>query len=248
MIDVIVCGALGRMGQLIVKEVLADKDLNLVGAIENDDNPNLSRDMGMVVGVGEVGVSVAPSRELSKLFEKENVMIDFTNAEASVEHVKASFGFRANSVIGTTGFKGEQLEEIEKIVKENGTSSVLSPNFSVGMNVFWEASKLLAQYLEDYDVEIIEAHHRMKKDSPSGSAKRIAEIVSRGREIPTHSIRAGGIAGDHMVLFAGTGERIELVHRAQSRECFASGAIRAVKWVANKEDGIVHSMKDVLGI
>ncbi len=250
MIDIVVCGACGRMGGLIVKEVLSNKDLNLVGAIAEDDDPNLSRDTGIITGTGKTGVSITPTSELSRLLEKRGnaVMMDFTNPEATVAHVKASFGFAVNTVIGTTGFNDEQLGAIKKLVKENGASSVLSPNFSVGMNVYWEVSKFLAQNLGDYDVEIVEAHHRMKKDSPSGTAKKIATIVSNGKEVPTHSIRAGDIAGDHVLLFAGAGERIELTHRAQSRVCFASGAIHAARWVANKRDGKVHSMKDVLGI
>ena len=251
MIDVISYGACGRMGRLIINKVVSSKDLNLIGAIADDDDPDQGKDIGVVIGMGEVGVSVTPCSKLSRSFEngkRDKVIIDFTNPKATMEQVRASFGYGVNGVIGTTGLSRGQLEEIEKIVKANGTSFVLSPNFSVGMNIFWEVSRLLAQHLEDYDVEIVEAHHKMKKDSPSGTAKKIAEIVSEGKKIPIHSIRAGDIAGDHGLIFAGAGERIELVHQAHSRDCFASGTIRAARWVAEKRDGRVHSMKDVLGI
>jgi 4-hydroxy-tetrahydrodipicolinate reductase len=239
MIDVIVCGACGRMGRLIIKEVLVDGELNLIGAVESDDNPDLGR-------VVRMGVTITPSSRLPELLgeAKDVVIMDFTEPQATVEHMRASGG--ANSVIGTTGLTDGQIAEIKKIVEERGSSSVLSPNFSPGMNVLWEVSRFLAQKLEGYDVEIVEAHHRTKKDAPSGSAKRIAEIV--GGDAPIHSIRAGDIAGDHMLLLAGQGERIELIHRAHSRECFASGAIRAAKWIAGRRDGKIHSMQEVLGI
>jgi 4-hydroxy-tetrahydrodipicolinate reductase len=151
-------------------------------------------------------------------------------------------------------------------VAEGNVSAVVSPNFSVGVNVFWKMCGVLAAVLENYDVEILETHHDKKKDAPSGTAMKAAQIVSeitgienivygrqgnvgaRGREIGVHAIRAGDVVGEHMIIFAGNKERIELTHRAHSREAFAEGALTAIRWVSARRDGKVHTMAEVLGL
>jgi len=171
-----------------------------------------------------------------------------------------------NSVVATTGLSEEFLKRFEASVAESNVSAVQSPNFSVGVNVFWKMCGVLAAVLEDYDVEIIETHHDKKKDAPSGTAFKAAQIVSevtgidryvygrqgnvgpRGREIGIHAIRAGDVVGEHTIIFAGNKERIELTHRASSRETFAEGALTAIRWVSARRDGRVHSMAEVLGL
>jgi 4-hydroxy-tetrahydrodipicolinate reductase len=167
-----------------------------------------------------------------------------------------------NLVVGTTGFSADQMDQMKKAI-DGQVVAVISPNFSIGVNVFWKLLAVAANALKEYDIEVIEAHHNQKKDAPSGTALAaidvlknalgITEVVHgrkgvalRGKEIGVHAVRAGDIVGDHTVLFAGPGERIEIKHQAHSRTAFASGAVRAARWVAKAAPG-VYSMSDVLG-
>ncbi|MEA1945364.1 MAG: 4-hydroxy-tetrahydrodipicolinate reductase, partial [Euryarchaeota archaeon] len=190
-----------------------------------------------------------------------DVLIDFTIADAAVRNIKSAVRNNVNLVVGTTGLEPYQ-NEIKEIIADN-VSAVIAPNFSVGVNLFWKLLAEAALYIGDWDIEIVEAHHRHKKDAPSGTAVHAAEVMRkvlgekemvygrqgicpRGDEIGIHAIRGGDIVGDHLVLFAGDGERIEIKHQAHSRQAFAGGAIRAARWVMDAPKGL-HGMDEVLG-
>ncbi|MGB9901938.1 4-hydroxy-tetrahydrodipicolinate reductase [Methanothrix sp.] len=254
MTDVALTGAKGRMGSLIIDEIKSSQDLKLVAAID-------------IVGIGEPvlgDLRVSDAGDVRRVLRESrpDVLIDFTVPSAALENIRAAADNGVALVVGTTGFSEEQLSIIEDTIKSAGIAAVISPNFSLGVNVFWKLVEMAARLLSDYDVEVIEAHHRRKKDAPSGTAMRTAEILrrclgiedirygregmcERGREIGVHAVRAGDIVGDHTVLFAGPGERIEIKHQAHSRSAFATGALRAARWVVRAPPGI-HSMEEVL--
>ena len=263
MIKIAVTGACGRMGGLIIENVLKSADLKLVSAI---DVTGIGSDIGEVIRGGKLDIPVSDANDISSVLErsKPDVLIDFTIASAAVKNVIAASGKKVNLVVGTTGFSPEQRVLMEKSIRDNDVAAVISPNFSIGVNVFWGLLAEAARNLEDYDIEIIEAHHNQKKDAPSGTAMKAAEVISkvlggkefvhgrhglspRRKEIGIHAVRGGDIVGDHTVLFAGDGERIEIKHQAHSRQAFANGAVRAAMWVSTARPGI-YEMKDVLGI
>ncbi len=263
MIKIAVAGACGRMGGLIIENVLKSKNMKLVAAI---DISNIGKDIGEVMKTGALNVPVEDANNIEWSLEnsKPDVLIDFTIADSAVKNVLAASGKKVNLVVGTTGFTKEQTSIMEKAIKDNSVSAVISPNFSIGVNVFFGLLAEAASRLGDYDIEIIEAHHNQKKDAPSGTALKAAQTVSnvlggrefvygrrglspRRNEIGIHAVRGGDIVGDHTVLFAGDGERIEIKHQAHSRQAFAKGAVRAAEWVCSSSPG-VYEMKDVLGI
>ncbi|MHC1626901.1 MAG: 4-hydroxy-tetrahydrodipicolinate reductase [Methanoculleaceae archaeon] len=252
MIEIAVSGAFGRMGSTVARLVNEADDLRFVG--------------GTDISGGECyGSPVYPAKDIEQfLIETEpDVLIDFTNADASLENIRSAVKARTALVVGTTGFSDAQRDEIRSLV--SGTvPAVISSNFSVGVNIFWNLIRSAVHLLPDYDIEVIEAHHRFKKDSPSGTAKTILDIIDeelgpkkrvygregpgeRGDEVGVHSIRGGDIVGDHTVLFAGNFECIELSHRAYDRAVFAKGAIKAARWVIGQKPG-VYTMNDVLGL
>ena len=252
MVKVVVCGASGRMGQTIGRMVKESEDLELVGGI--DLRPGTF-----------FGADIVASQDIESLLKskKPDVLIDFTVAQAAVGNVKAAAKNNVALVIGTTGFTPEQRREMAAAI-EGHVPAVISSNFSVGVNIFWQLVREAGKLLSDYDIEVIEAHHRNKKDAPSGTAKTILQILDeevgarkklygregmmeRGNEIGVHVIRGGDIVGDHSVMFSKNFETIELSHRAYDRSVFASGALRAARWVAGKEPGI-YGMNDVLGL
>lgn len=254
MIKVAVTGACGRMGSLIIKNVMQEDDMELVAAFD-------VRNVGTHLG----DVKVLDVKDVHEVFTKKkpDVLVDFTTASGAVENVISAAENDVNLVIGTTGFTPKQQVQMERAIDKK-VAAVISPNFSVGVNVFWKMIGEMAKHLKNYDVEIVETHHRHKKDAPSGTATRAAKIISdvlggkktiygreglctRGGEIGVHAVRGGDVVGDHLVLFAGDGERMEIIHRAHSRQAFASGVIRAIRWVVNSKKGI-HSMENVLGI
>ncbi len=270
---VAVAGALGRMGSLISKRVHSESDMELVCAFERDDNKNIGKDLGEILGLGKIGVRIDKSSDMDKVLEekKPDVLVDFTSPDATPTIAETCANRGVNLVIGTTGLSTDELKRIEKLVVNNGISAVISPNMSLGMNVLFKIVKLVAEVLKDkdYDVEIIEAHHRFKKDSPSGTALKIGEIIAdvfgkslkdvekyRGRgiferkkgEIGFSVIRAGDIVGEHTVMFATIGERLEIRHVAHSREAFVNGVIASIKFLKNAEKGKVYNMFDVLGL
>ena len=253
MTKIAVAGALGRMGANIGRLVDEAPDLELVGGVD-------------LMGGTFFGKTVVPSARMDAfLKEKEpDVLIDFTVAAAAVENIKAAARNNVALVVGTTGFSPEQGDVIRGAIEGN-VPAVISSNFSVGVNIFWKLVREAARQLGDYDIEVTEAHHRYKKDAPSGTAKTILEILDQelgnrekvyGRvgdalrkegEIGVHAVRGGDIVGDHSVLFAGNYECIEVSHRAYDRAVFAQGAVRAARWVAGKEPRI-YSMQEVLGL
>jgi len=273
MIKVALCGACGRMGRAIIQELVKQREMKLVAAIDAPRTPFLGQDAGEVAGVSKLDVTVTSADKLTDVLKqaKPNVLVDFTNANAAMQNIEAAASLRVPLVVGTTGFSQEQLDKIKTVVEKARIPAVVAPNMSIGVNVLFklvgDAAKLLGK---DYDVEIIEAHHVGKADSPSGTAVRAAEIVARelgldkrkikcgrpaGEQIRTkgdiliHSIRAGDIAGDHTVTFTTFGERVEIAHRAHSRQTFAAGAIKAIRHVVEKgKPGIVQDMQDVLGL
>jgi 4-hydroxy-tetrahydrodipicolinate reductase len=266
MIRVAVTGIAGRMGGRILSLLLQEDGIEIVGATEREGHPALGKDAGIVIGLGEINVPLSDRIEEAAL--KADVIVDFTTPVATLRHAEYASKTGKPMVIGTTGFKDEAREKIRRLAK--GFPCVLSPNMSVGVNVMFEIVRRLAGLLGDgFDVEIIEMHHKHKIDSPSGTALRLGEVVAealgrdfrevarferhgqigerRRDEIGIQTVRGGDVVGEHTVIFLGTGERLELTHRATSRDNFAIGAIRALKWVVGRPPGI-YTMKDVLGI
>lgn len=240
MMGVAVTGASGRMGKLIIQNVASADDMMLVAVF---DVKGIDTDVG--------GVRISNAKDIRRVLTetKPDVLVDFTIAHAAVENVKSAAECGVNLVVGTTGFTQEQHAEMEGAIDKK-VAAVISPNFSVGVNVFWKIITEAARHLSDCDIEIVEAHHRHKKDAPSGTAIKTAKLISKalGRmEIPVHAIRSGDIVGDHTVLYAGDGERVEIKHQAHSRQAFVSGVMRGIRWVVNAKKGI-HSMDDVLGV
>ena len=259
MISVVVGGATGKLGSLVCKLITQQADMQLTAAIVSEGSPNIGKEI--VPGVKCVG-----AEHLSEMVATAQVYVDLTSPAAIAKTLPAARRPGLNYVIGTTGIAQEVMADFEKNIAEDGSSAVVAPNFSVGVNVFFKACEMLAPILKDYDIEIIETHHNQKKDAPSGTAKKAAELIAaqsgksefiygregnigaRGEEICIHSVRAGDVVGEHTVIFAGNKERIELTHRAHSREAFAEGAVAAIRWIANKNSGKVHTMYEVLGL
>ncbi|NTU99933.1 MAG: 4-hydroxy-tetrahydrodipicolinate reductase [Methanoregulaceae archaeon] len=252
MTKVVVCGAHGRMGSTVGRLVNEAADMELVGGV--DLKPG-----------SFYGVAVVETGELAALLSrtKPEVLIDFTAPAAAVANVKLAANNGTALVVGTTGFSPEQREEMTRAV-EGKVPAVISSNFSIGVNIFWQLLREAARLLPDYDIEVLEAHHRYKKDAPSGTAKTILQILDeeigsrekkygregmaeRGKEIGVHVIRGGDIVGDHTVLFSANFETIELSHRAYDRSVFAQGALLATRWVVGKRPGI-HGMDEVLAL
>jgi 4-hydroxy-tetrahydrodipicolinate reductase len=256
-------GACGRMGSLIIRRLLATDGVTLSAAF---DLVNVGKDVGEAIGVGKLDVLVSDPKDLSSVLKgsETDVLVDFTIAAATAVNAPTAAAAGVNLIIGTTGLTTEQKTNITDAVIKNNVAAVISSNYSIGVGVFFKLVKEAARYLGDeYDVEIIEAHHNQKKDAPSGTAMTAAEIISeemggkefafgregicpRGKEIGIHAVRGGDIVGDHTVMFVGNSERIELRHQAHSREIFVGGAVMAAKWVASQKKGVVYAMSDVL--
>ncbi len=245
MIKVIITGICGRMGRRIA--ALLGDGTELVGATERKGHPAIGKDVGEVLGLGKKGIIV--EEDLEKIIARSDVIIDFTMPQATLTHLRLAAREAKGIVIGTTGFNNEELSEIKRLA--SSVPCLLSPNMSVGVNLLFRLADEVARALGDkYNIEIVESHHRHKKDAPSGTAKKIAEILAQARGIESkkvaiHSLRIGDIIGEHTIFFAGEEERIELVHRAESRDTFARGAIRAAKFITQAPPGL-YSMKDVL--
>jgi len=263
-LKIAIAGASGRMGRALLESVLHARDLRLAAALERAGHASLGKDAGELVGSpcgARIGTDVAKAAAAC------DVMIDFTLPEGAMDHLAACRKHGAKMVIGTTGFTAAQKKTIAAAARD--TAIVMSPNFSVGVNVAFRLLEIAARALDrGYDVEIFEAHHRHKVDAPSGTALRMGEVVAKalgrdlkevavyGREgltgerrdetIGFTSVRGGDVVGDHSVMFIGTGERLEVSHRASSRANFANGALRAARWVASRKSGL-FDMADVLG-
>jgi 4-hydroxy-tetrahydrodipicolinate reductase len=262
--DIIVCGAAGRMGRRIVALAHADPRVCVAGAIEASGHPNLGADAGTLAGVGPTGVVVGS--DLAALAGPGKVVVDFTAPDASLAHLEIAVAKQSAIVIGSTGFDAESRARLERLAPKAAT--LIAANMSVGVNVLLglveEATRRLGPA---FDCEIVELHHGRKKDAPSGTALALGEAAARGKgldparalrlersgitgerpagEIGVMALRGGDNVGEHSVLLVGTGERLELVHRAASRDCLASGAIHAAAWLAGRTPGL-YSMRDVL--
>ncbi len=247
-IQLVIAGCCGRMGSRIATLALADSAFAIAGAIEGKTHPAIGQDLGLLLGSKALGVRVTADGH--DALQHAEVLIEFTTPEATLEHVQLARQLKKPMVIGTTGLSDAQRATIVDAAKT--IPIVLSPNMSVGVNLLFELVQAAAKRLGlAYDVEIVEAHHRAKKDAPSGTAKRLAEMLAASRKqsadrIPVHAVRAGDIIGDHQVIFAGPSERLELIHRAQSRDVFALGALRAARFVADERPAGLYDMTHVL--
>jgi 4-hydroxy-tetrahydrodipicolinate reductase len=259
----IVCGAAGRMGKRIISLAVESGEFDVIAAIENKNHPDIGKDAGVVAGVQPINVELG-----STYPDSSDVVIDFSQPTAADKTIDYCSESGAALVLGTTGLSDEQREKI-KVASEK-VPVIYGTNMSVGMNVLFSlVGKVAAMLGDEYDIEIIEQHHRFKKDAPSGSALTLAENICKatGRGFPDslvhgrdgkealrqegaigmHAIRAGDITGEHSVIFGTLGEKITLNHTAHSRDTFARGALRAAKWLIGKEPAL-YSMTDVLGI
>ncbi len=250
-------GAAGRMGRLVIKNAI-DEGLEVVQAF---DVSRIGEDAGEIAGAGKTGVQISDRIEGILC----DVVIDFSVPSATPRLIEICAQKKIKAVIGTTGFSDEQKRKIEESAKK--IPIVLSPNFSVGVNIFWKSLEMFAEKLSEYDMEIMEIHHRFKRDAPSGTALKAGDILKKttgknlrfvfGRdgeslrsdeEIGIFGLRGGDVVGEHTVFFIGFGERIELTHRAWNRESFSRGAIKAAKWIFDVDEPGLYSMKDVLKI
>ena len=267
MIRVAVAGCAGRMGKMLVGAVAAADDLQLSAANEAKASPSIGKDAGAVAGLDPLNVDIVD--DLSALFKKTDVVVDFTTPDVTCQLATLASQTSAALVIGTTGLNAEQQDALREASKR--TAIVWAPNMSVGILVLQRLIREAAIALgPEYDIEIVEAHHRHKQDAPSGTALALAEVLAEataeqgplkqracyGRhgedprqpsQIGIHTVRGGDVVGDHSVMFCADGERLELIHRASSRRTFALGAIRAARWVARKPPGL-YNMQDVLGV
>ena len=256
---VAIAGASGRMGQMLVDAVRASDDCVLTGALDRADSPSLGQDCGAASGV-------LITADLRQGLQGSDVLIDFTRPEGTLQHLRVCRELGVAAVVGTTGFSDAEKAEIAEIAKS--IAIVMSPNMSVGVNVTLKLLELAAKALSTgYDIEIVEAHHRHKVDAPSGTALKMGEVIAQalGRDLkdcavyaregvtgerdPSSigfaTIRGGDIVGDHTVLFAGVGERIEISHKSSSRATYAQGSLRAVRFLAGQKPGL-FDMFDVL--
>jgi len=265
MLKVVIAGCSGRMGHALLESVFADSELSLHAALDRSDSPQIGRDAGEQFGRVS-GVKI--SHDIVAALQGADVLVDFTRPEPSLQYIAACQQSGVKLVIGTTGFSAEHKLQIEAAAKD--IAIVFAPNMSVGVTLLINLVQAAAKVLADgYDVEIIEAHHRHKVDAPSGTALRLGEAAAAalgrnlddcaiyGREgvtgerdantIGFATVRGGDVVGDHTVLFAGIGERVELTHKASSRATFALGALRAAKFLMTKQGGL-YDMRDVLGL
>ena len=266
MVRAVVAGIGGRMGSRIGQLVHETEGFELSGAFEAPGHSAVGEDIAAAIGGLPTGRRVGAG--LAEVVAGADVVIDFTTAAASLKHLEVAAERRVPMVIGSTGFSPSQIQEAQAFTRM--IPCVLTPNMSVGVNVLFKVVAEVARMLgTGFDVEILEAHHRFKKDAPSGTALKLAQIIAQvldrdldqtgvfarhgligersDREIGVQTLRGGDIVGEHTVMFAGLGERIELIHRAHSRDNFAHGALRAARWVVQQPPGL-YDMQHVLGI
>lgn len=265
MLNIAIAGSAGRMGRILLETVGQAPDLRLSAALERPDSPYLGKDAGELIGA-PCGINV--TSDFTAALASSHVLIDFTRPEGTLAHLAVCRTKGVKMVIGTTGFSDAQKAQLKAAAKD--IAIVFAPNMSVGVNVTFKLLEMAAKALnEGYDIEILEAHHRHKVDAPSGTALGMGEVIAQalgknlaelavydrkgvtGERLPSTigftSVRGGDIVGDHTVMFAGTGERIEITHKASSRATFAVGALRAARFLAGKQDGL-FDMQDVLGL
>jgi len=273
MIRLLILGPTGSMGKLITSLAITDGEIEVVAAC---DLSEIGADLGSLLAIPNPdNIKIKSVNNLQEIINetKPEVVVDFTVAKATEKNciICAENGIRC--VIGTTAMSKDFLDKFEELIEKNKAPAVISPNMATGVNVLFKIAGILTNYLNEWDIEVIESHHHRKADSPSGTAMTIAKAIcdtlgcdpeetlkfgrSKGpnkrkigakNEIGVHSIRAGDIIGDHTILYAGPGERIELKHQAHSRECFANGAIKAIKFIISQNENRIYSMKDVLNL
>ncbi len=266
MLKIAVTGATGRMGNRIITLSQDIEELKLSGALERKGDDNIGKDIGEVIGLGKTGVIITD--DIHTVSKDADVIIDFSSPSATIDNLKAISDKPVPFVIGTTGFSKDEIEYIGLYAQK--TQTVFAPNMSVGVNLLLKVLADIAKVTgDDYDVEIVESHHRLKKDAPSGTAMKMAQVLAAAlnrnldddaiysrhgligertqKEIGIQTVRAGDIVGEHTVLFGGLGERIEITHKASSRDTFARGALRASLWIRKQTPGL-YDMQDVLGL
>ena len=265
MMKIAIAGATGRMGRMLIETVLNSADAQLVGALEHNSCPQLGEDAGSFLGK-KTGVII--SSDVAAVLANAEFLIDFTRPEGTMAHLAVAEKTGTKMIIGTTGLTSEQIENLKKA--SSRLAIVFAPNMSVGVNATFKLLEIAAKMLnEGYDIEIVEAHHRHKVDAPSGTALKMGEVIAEAlgeklddvavyaREghtgerkpgsIGFATIRGGDIVGDHTVLFAGDGERIEISHKSSSRQSYAQGSLRAARFLQNQTSGL-YDMQDVLGL
>lgn len=266
MLNIAVTGAAGRMGRNLIESCRENLNCQLGAALEHENSPFIGIDAGEMTGLGKLNVAI--NSQLAEVADNFHTLIDFTRPEVTLKNLEACVANGKNIIIGTTGFSEPQKQQIQEAA--NSIAIVFAPNMSVGVNLCFKLLDIAARVLgDDVDIEVIEAHHRHKVDAPSGTALRMGEIVADalgrklddcavyGRQgvtgerdrktIGFETIRAGDVVGDHTVLFADIGERVEITHKASSRMTFANGAIRAALWLQDKNRGL-YDMQDVLDL
>lgn len=265
MMKIAIAGATGRMGKMLIEAVLNCPDAELVGALEHESCPLLGEDAGAFLGK-KTGVAI--TSDISKALTGAEFLIDFTRPEGTMAHLAVAQKTGSKMIIGTTGLSPEQIDSLKNA--SANLAIVFAPNMSVGVNATFKLLEIAAKMLnEGYDIEIIEAHHRHKVDAPSGTALRMGEVIAdalgeklddvavyareghtgerKAGSIGFATIRGGDIVGDHTVLFAGEGERIEISHKSSSRQSYAQGSLRAARFLQGQHSGL-YDMQDVLGL
>ena len=273
MIKLLILGPTGSMGKLISSLAIADNEIEVVAAC---DPTQIGKELGSLVAIDDPNkIIINDVNNLQEIINdtKPDVVVDFTVAKATEKNCTICVENGIRCVIGTTAMSKEFLDKFEELVGKNKAPAVISPNMATGVNILFKISGILASHLKEWDIEVIEAHHHRKIDAPSGTALKIGDVISdsigsnldkiakygreRGpnkrlvgakNEIGIHSIRGGDIVGDHTVLFAGPGERVELKHQAHSRMCFATGAIKAIKFIVEAQKNKIYSTNEVLGL
>jgi 4-hydroxy-tetrahydrodipicolinate reductase len=263
--NLIIAGAAGRMGRLLIAMSSKDASHKIVGALEAKGNATIGADAGELAGIGKLGVKIID--DYASIARPDTVTLDFTTAVASMEHLEIAAKAGAAIVIGSTGFTPELEARAKPLAQQ--TRTVIAPNMSMGVNVLAKIVAEVAAILPDFDAEVIEIHHRTKVDAPSGTALSLGKMIAGARntdfaantiygregitgvrphdKIAVLAVRAGDAVGDHTVIFGGQGERLELTHRAQSRESLVRGAIKAAGWLADQKPGL-YTIRNVLGI
>ena len=266
MIRVVIVGACGKMGKENITVFSQDEGVRIVGAVEKQGSQQIGMDAGNIAGIGPIGIPIID--KLEEAVPGGDVIVDFTNCESSLHSVETAANHGKAVVLGTTGFSCPELESLREYSEK--IPILVSPNMSQGMNILFHLVERAAEFFgEEYNVEIFEIHHNQKSDAPSGTAMQFGRLISEARgkrfedigifgrhgvtgkrskdEIGIMSLRLGDSVGDHTVIFGGHGERIEFTHRSTSRKNYSAGALKAAKFLMNRENGI-YNMKDVLGI
>ena len=259
MINLVVGGATGKLGKVVCELASASEDIEVVGGTASKSGGNIGKEIAP-------GVRAGSPDQLIRLLDDADVYVDLTTPSAASKIIADVPATGTNIVVGTTAVDKDAISAMCANMEKYGTSGIVSANFAKGVNVFWKMCEVMAKYLPDYDIEVVETHHHFKKDAPSGTAMEavrrmqavtgIDDLVfgregvtgARGREIGIHSIRAGDIFGDHTVMFAGNMEMLEIKHRSVSREVLAHGCIETIRWISDKRDGKLHNMNEVFNL